>query len=221
MNKLLPPCILLAAMALPMQLAVAHEQHQPERAHGHHHDKKHDHTEHKHAHADNHAQEHAHDHDHSHDHHHDDEFTQLGTHVHGEAMLTVVLEGNELQLALQSAAYNIVGFEHAPQNSEQQQEIAVALELLAQGAWFELSREAVCEVQSSDATTDLTNAGFSGHGDFYANFQLLCQRPARLNQLQLSLFNWVPSLQKIQVQWVINDRQGAATATLATHQVNF
>ena len=186
-------------------------------------DAKQAHT-HQHAeHAHKHEHEHKHDHDHKHDHghKHDDEFTQLGAHVHGAATLTLVLEGNELQLALQSAAYNIVGFEHAPSTAEQKQEIALALDNLAQGKWFSLNREANCEIQSADANTDLTEPGYTGHGDFYANLSLLCQRPALLQQLDLSLFSLTPALEKIDVQWVINGQQGAATTTLSNSAVRF
>ncbi len=172
------------------------------------------------------AHNHSHDASHRHDHsatdgHAEDEFTQLGTHVHGIASLTLVLEGNELQLALQSAAANIVGFEHAPRTAEQKQEIAIALEHLMQGLWFSVSAEANCEIQSSDASTDLTEAAYHGHGDFYANLSLLCQRPAMLKGIALSLFNLTPSLDSIDVQWVINGRQGAAKASLTNNQIQF
>jgi len=178
-------------------------------------------AEHAHKHDEKHDADHKHEHDHAHDHDHADEFNQLGAHVHGAATLTLVLEGNELQLALQSAAFNIVGFEHAPSSTEQKQEVALALDNLAQGAWFNLNREANCEIQSSDANTDLTEPGYSGHGDFYANISLLCQRPALLQQLDLGLFSLTPSLEKIDVQWVLNGQQGAASATLSNSSIRF
>lgn len=171
--------------------------------------------------AHQHDEQHDANHKHDHDHDHSDEFTQLGAHVHGAATLTLVLEGNELQLALQSAAFNIVGFEHAPSSAEQKQEVALALDNLAQGAWFNLNREANCEIQSSDTNTDLTAPGYSGHGDFYANISLLCQRPALLQQLDLGLFSLTPSLAKVDVQWVLNGQQGAATVTLNSSSIRF
>lgn len=199
---LLLPALLLGPAAL-VQAHPAHQHDKAPKAEQHNHDHKHDH-----------------DHKHAHDHDHDD-MTQLGAHVHGAATLTLVLEGNELQLALQSAAYNIVGFEHAPSNNEQRQEIALALDNLAQATWLTLSRDAHCEVQSADANTDLTEPGYTGHGDFYANISLLCQNPARLQQLELGLFSLTPALEKVEVQWVINGRQGAATATLNNNSIRF
>lgn len=184
----------------------------------------HAHDKHTHAHSDAKSEPHTHQHGHEHhdhEHDHDGDFTQLGAHVHGAATLTLVLEGNELQVALQSAAYNIVGFEHAPTSTEQKQEVALALDNLAQGAWFNLNREANCEIQGSDASTDLTEPGYSGHGDFYANISLLCQRPAMLQQLDLGLFSLTPALEKIDVQWVLNGQQGATRATLNNSTVRF
>lgn len=191
----------------------------PAHQHNHAHDKqKHQHDNAK---AEPHEHQHDHHHHHAHQHDHDSDFTQLGAHVHGAATLTMVLEGNELQLALQSAAYNIVGFEHAPSTAEQKQEVALALDNLSQGAWFNLNREANCEIQSGESNTDLTAPGYSGHGDFYANISLLCQRPAMLQHVDVGLFSLTPALEKIDVQWVLNGQQGAATATLTNSTIRF
>ena len=40
-------------------------------------------------------------------------------HVHGEAKLTLALEGNTLEISLESPAVNIVGFEHKASTAEQ------------------------------------------------------------------------------------------------------
>lgn len=169
-------------------------------------------------HSHNRAEQHEHEHEHQHS---DEEFSSPGTHVHGEAMLTVILEGNEAMVALQSAAYNIVGFEHAPKTSEQRQEISAALDVLRQGNWFAINPQAGCEIAEADANTDLMAEVSSAHSDFYANISLVCQQPARLNEMSVNLFNLVPSVQKITVQWVINGQQGATELGLANNTVSF
>jgi hypothetical protein len=168
-----------------------------------------------------HQKDQPHQHEHGHEHEHEDDFTSPGTHVHGLATLTIVLEGNEAMVALQSAAYNIVGFEHAPNNNEQRQEIAAALDILREGNWFTINPEAGCELSEADANTDLTAKVSSKHADFYANISLICQQPARFNALTVGLFNLVPSLEKITVQWVINGQQGATELSLADNAVIF
>lgn len=168
------------------------------------------------------AEQHDHQHDHQQDHEHgEDDFSSPGTHVHGQAMLTIVVEGNEAMVALQSAAYNIIGFEHAPKNTEQRQEISAALDILRQGDWFSINPQAGCDVGEADANTDLTAKVSSKHSDFYANISLICQQPARFNELTVSLFNLVPTLETISVQWVINGQQGATDLSLAKNSVSF
>ncbi|MDX1678191.1 ZrgA family zinc uptake protein [Arsukibacterium sp.] len=170
------------------------------------------------SHSHKHAEQHEHEHEHDHEH---DEFTSPGSHVHGHATLTVVLEGSEAMVALQSAAYNIVGFEHAPKTNEQRQEVAAALEVLRQGKWFTVNPQAGCELADADANTDLNAEVSTAHSDFYANISLVCQQPARLNEMTVTLFNLVPSVEKITVQWVINGQQGAAEISLVDNVVAF
>lgn len=166
--------------------------------------------------------QHNHDHDHQHDHDSDDGFTALGAHTHGEGLLTLVLEGNEMQLAFQAAAYSVLGFEHKPTTAEQQQEVAAAISIFNKGDWFSVNPQASCELVAAEASTDLTQASHTGgHADFYANYQLLCQSPARLESVTLNIFTLLPGLEKIDVQWIINSQQGAATATLAQSTVQF
>lgn len=172
--------------------------------------------------------EHQHHHDHQHEQAHQghdpqsDDFSVLGAHVHGNALLTIVVDGNEAAVALQSAAYNVVGFEHKPATAEQQQEIDAAIAVLSKGEWFTLNHDANCEVAGADVTTDLTETqAVQGHSDFYANFQLLCQRPAHLREISLPLFSLLPSLERVDVQWVINNQQGAAVASAQKQTVSF
>ncbi|MBX2868781.1 MAG: DUF2796 domain-containing protein [Acidiferrobacterales bacterium] len=56
---------------------------------------------------------------------------QLDAHSHGEAALSIVMEGSQIGMFLLSPAANLVGFEHAPKNSEQEEQINNAKELLA------------------------------------------------------------------------------------------
>ncbi|HEY0921049.1 ZrgA family zinc uptake protein [Rheinheimera pacifica] len=170
--------------------------------------------------------EHKHDHQHGTDkhdgHEHDDELVALGAHVHGHAVLTLVLEGNEMQLAFQSAAQSIVGFEHKPSTAEQKQEVAAAIAVFNQGDWFSFNNDANCELAMAEASTDLTEPQANeGHADFYANYQLLCQRPARLNELKLRIFELLPALEHMDIQWIINGQQGASQAALSSSTVRF
>ncbi len=75
---------------------------------------------------------------------------QLDSHNHGEAELNVVIEGNQVSLALLSPAANLVGFEHAAKNTEQQEKIDSAKEMLADAAAvFQFPAAAQCAVDTS------------------------------------------------------------------------
>ena len=49
--------------------------------------------------------------------------SSLDAHVHGEAELTIAFEGQRIEMQLVSPAANIFGFEHAPKNDEQNEQV--------------------------------------------------------------------------------------------------
>jgi len=77
-----------------------------------------------------------------------EEMTSHGSHVHGEATLTFVLDGNEAEVALVTAAGNIVGFEHQPKTADEQQKLQQQLQMLQSGDWFVVDAAAGCKVSS-------------------------------------------------------------------------
>ena len=64
------------------------------------------------------------DHDHAHG--------TLGAHEHGVATLNVVLDGNTLELELDSPAMNLVGFEHAATRDTDKAKVAAVRQQLEQ-----------------------------------------------------------------------------------------
>ena len=62
-----------------------------------------------------------------------EEMTSHGSHVHGEAQLTFVLDGNEGELALVTAAGNILGFEHTATTPEELQQQKTQLQQCTRG----------------------------------------------------------------------------------------
>ena len=53
--------------------------------------------------------------------------SSLDAHVHGEAELTIAFEGQRIEMQLVSPAANIFGFEHAPKNDEQNEQVHLSL----------------------------------------------------------------------------------------------
>ena len=56
--------------------------------------------------------------------------SSLDAHVHGEAELTIAFEGQRIEMQLVSPAANIFGFEHAPKNDEQNEQVHRAESIL-------------------------------------------------------------------------------------------
>lgn len=164
---------------------------------------------------------HAHD-EHDHDH------GTLGAHEHGVAKLNVVLDGNTLELELDSPAMNVVGFEHAAASDADKAKVAAARQQLEQPLkLFGLAQAASCAVDSQELESPLFGDAAHAdddddgdehehghqHADVHAHYQFTCATPAKLTQLDLGpLFKTFPQTQKVNVQLIgPNGQKGVET----------
>ena len=164
----------------------------------------------------------GHDHAHEHEHAHDHEHGSLGAHEHGVARLNAALDGQTLELELESPAMNLVGFEHAATSKADKAKVAaVRTQLQAPVALFNLPAGAQCSVAQQELESPLfdgesaddhdhdhdeADAGHEHHdehSEIHAHYQLTCATPGALKQLDLAtLFKTFPATQKIQVQLI-------------------
>lgn len=173
---------------------------------------------------------------------HDHEHGSLGAHEHGVARLNAVLDGQALELELDSPAMNLVGFEHMASSAADKAKVAAARKQLENPvALFNLPTAAGCKVSSQelnsplfgdkpeadhdddDDATDGKGAAahehHHDHSEIHAHYQFTCATPSALSNLDLTqVFKTFPATQKIQVQLIgPSGQQGAdATATAAT-----
>lgn len=85
-----------------------------------------------------------------------------GAHVHGLGELSAVLEGETLTITFRSPMYNIVGFERAPSNDEEQAALDAAQETLRSGkGLFVTDAGAGCQLVEVGVTYFRTHK----HGD--------------------------------------------------------
>lgn len=174
---------------------------------------------------------HAHDDDHDHDHAHG----TLGAHEHGVAKLNAVLDGNTLELELDSPAMNLVGFEHAANSDADKAKVAAVRQQLEQPLkLFGLPAAAGCKEDQQELESPLFGdapiADDDGddhehshqHSDIGAHYQLTCANPDKLAQVDLApLFKAFPATQKITVQLIGPNGQKGAEATPAKAAVAF
>ncbi|MDR0207639.1 MAG: DUF2796 domain-containing protein [Pseudomonas putida] len=167
------------------------------------------------------------DHDHAHG--------SLGAHEHGVATLNAVLEGNTLELELDSPAMNLVGFEHAATSDADKAKVAAARQQLEQPLkLFGLTQAAGCtdDAQALDSPLfgDAPHAHDDGdddehghdHADVNAHYQFNCAAPGKLAEIDLApLFKAFPATQKINVQLIGPNGQKGVSASPANSRVAF
>lgn len=79
---------------------------------------------------------------------------QHGAHVHGEGSGSLAIDGEALSMVLEIPGFNVVGFEHTPNNSSQRTELDNALSILNTGQWLTLDPRGDCEISNQSATAE-------------------------------------------------------------------
>ena len=167
------------------------------------------------------------------EHDHDHEHGSLGAHEHGVGRLNAVLDGQTLELELESPAMNLVGFEHtATTDADKAKVAAVRAQLEKPLALFSLAKAAGCEVASQklesplfgdkpeaddDHDEDAKDEHHHDHSEIHAHYSFTCATPGALKTLDLAnVFKTFPATQKIQVQLIsANGQQGTEVTAKA------
>ncbi|EJN20140.1 MULTISPECIES: DUF2796 domain-containing protein [Pseudomonas] len=175
--------------------------------------------------------------EHDHDH---DEHGSLSAHEHGVGRLNAALDGQTLELELESPAMNLVGFEHAATTDADKAKVAaVRTQLEKPLVLFNLPKAAGCVVATQelesplfgdkpDADDDHDEADKDGHehhhdhSEIHAHYQLSCSAPGALKTLDLAnIFNTFPATQKIQVQLISPSGQQGVEVTAKAAALKF
>ena len=185
-----------------------------------------------------------------HEHEHEQEHRQHDAHVHGIAELNLALEGREVHVELDSPAANIVGFEHAPSSETDHAALDKAVAALKDGdRLYRFNDEAGCRLEGARVASALIEGEHEGHGDQHSDkhaheekgvdehdeyeqegevhsdieaaYHFECAEPGKLKQFAVKLFEAFPSTEELNVQYVIEDRQGGAELTASNPIVKF
>jgi hypothetical protein len=173
-----------------------------------------------------------------HDHDHDHEHGSLGAHEHGVGRLNAVLDGQTLELELQSPAMNLVGFEHAATTDADKARVAAARAQLEKPLpLFNLAKAAGCVVASQELESPLfgdkpdaddnhdevaKDEHHHDHSEIHAHYTFTCATPGALKTLDLAnIFNTFPATQKIQVQLIGPSGQQGVEVTAKTAALKF
>ncbi|RYU66023.1 DUF2796 domain-containing protein [Aliivibrio finisterrensis] len=174
------------------------------------------------------------------DHHHDDhehsEHRQHGAHVHGVVETNIAQDGDHLLFEITAPGSDVVGFEHAPKNKEQEQLLEQAIAKLKKpNAIFSLPESANCKISEVHVSHSMKHADHdhdshdhdkhdhdddshheehqSEHGEFTAQYEYHCETISELNQVETQWFTLFSHTKKITVQYLGDSGQKAATLT--------
>jgi hypothetical protein len=174
-------------------------------------------------------------------------FTGFGTpafaheaHEHGTARVNLSVEGQKVEIELETPLAGLISFEHAPETAAQKEEVrGMAKTLHNAGALFLFPADAKCRLEkvslASEAISDdllsptgapaVTGAkegekkevshedkkdGEKDHADLDAEISFICRNPEKLNRIEVGMFKAFPNLEKIEVRMVTPKGQGAA-----------
>ncbi|MGU9853205.1 DUF2796 domain-containing protein [Pseudomonas koreensis] len=178
------------------------------------------------------------------EHDHDHEHGSLGAHEHGVGRLNAALDGQTLELELDSPAMNLVGFEHAATSDTDKAKVVAARTKLENPlALFSLPAAAGCKVASQELQSPLfgdkpdadehddddhdedakgAEAHHHDHSEIHAHYQFTCATPGALKTLDLAnIFNTFPATQKIQVQLIGPSGQQGTEVTAKAAALKF
>ena len=178
------------------------------------------------------------------EHDHDHEHGSLGAHEHGVGRLNAALDGQTLELELESPAMNLVGFEHVATSDADKAKVAAARAQLEKPlALFSLPAAAGCKVASQklesplfgdkpdaddhddddhDEDAKAGEAHHHDHSEIHAHYQFACAAPGALTTLDLAnIFNTFPATQKIQVQLISPNGQQGTEVTAKSAALKF
>ena len=169
---------------------------------------------------------------------HDHEHGSLSAHEHGVGRLNAGLDGQTLELELESPAMNLVGFEHVATSDADKAKVAAARARLEQPlALFNLPKAAGCVVENQelesplfgdkpeadeDHDEDAQDEHHHDHSEIHAHYQFTCATPGALKTLDLAnIFNTFPATQKIQVQLIGPSGQQGVEVTAKAAALKF
>jgi hypothetical protein len=140
-------------------------------------------------------------------------------HVHGRATLEVAIEGGSVQISLDSPLDSLLGFERAPRNEKERQSVREMSRKLRQSDHaFVFPPQSQCRLDSvqlesavieqsllaagsdSNAVKDRDKSSVNSpdvHSELSATWHFQCAAPESLQGVKVSLFQYFPSLKRI------------------------
>lgn len=170
---------------------------------------------------------------------HGDHHQQQETHLHGQVEMTLAIEGNTIELNLESPAANIVGFEHSASTPEQHASVNRAKSILdspeqlltfigtgCKATRQEVDVSAVLAAEDDDHKEeahdehDEHDEHGETHSEISARYQFHCAQGAKLTAIKVQLFDLFPGIETVRAAWVSDSHQASAMLTADSITIN-
>jgi hypothetical protein len=159
-------------------------------------------------------------------HNHSDKYPEpvQQAHLHGSAELTLALEGNALEISIQSPAASIVGFEHNATSKKHIKAVEQARVKLESSDLFlffgsdcrlkqaKVDMSSVIE-QVSQYHHDHGDKDRDSHSEINASYSYECSTGENLEALSVDLISLFPAIETLEVMWLTDSQQGAIKLT--------
>ncbi len=155
------------------------------------------------------------------DEHTDEEHREAEAHVHGESVLKVAIEGDEISMDLAAPGMDIVGFEYEPESDADHKAVeAAVLQLIDADSLFTFNEEAGCEVSEVDAhrgEEDMHDEdhghedeehGDDAHSSFHAEYEYECENMDAMSSVELGFFDMFENAEHVEMQIVSQNGAG-------------
>ena len=154
---------------------------------------------------------------------------QHEAHVHGQANMTLITEGNKVEIAIESPAMNMLGFEHEAHSEQDKKTVTKVEKILSDSSALFTFDGANCQAETSNldighdehqAMAEETGHKHQ-HMDIDARYSFTCEHIEQLQRVHVSLFELFPALSKLNVEWVNNGKQGLDVLTSDSPHIRF
>ncbi|WP_143435499.1 ZrgA family zinc uptake protein [Henriciella aquimarina] len=137
---------------------------------------------------------------------------RLEAHEHGRASLAAAVDDDTLTITFEAPLVSLVGFEHAPENDEQQAAIdALKDAFFIPGDMVSVNAAAECLPLMTTSGTHFAH----GHGGLEAEHVFTCEKPARIEQIEFLMLDTYPDLKVIEAVFLSDTTQAAGELTAA------
>ncbi|AOV91085.1 DUF2796 domain-containing protein [Vibrio parahaemolyticus] len=175
-----------------------------------------------------------------------EEYRQHSAHVHGHVEFNIAQDGSDLLLEITAPGADVVGFEHAPENAEQEKTLQHAVATLEDSnTLFAINPQAQCEIEEVHVEHSLggqheehehhdhdehahhdhdgheghDHSEHSDHGEFTVQYRFHCAQVGELSHIQTDWFNQFPSTESVNVNLFTDTTQSATSLTKSNTQI--